>query len=202
MQTADILVLDFGSQYTQLIARRLREQGVYTELIPFNASIEQIKAKSPKGLILSGGPASVYAKDAYFCDEGIFDLGLPILGICYGMQLIAHKFGGSVIPASHKEYGKAELKIAKNSQLFDGVGDNSVVWMSHADKVEILPKNFEVLATSKSSEYCVFADENRKIYAMQFHPEVIHSEFGTAMLKNFSKICGISSTWNMGSFAK
>ncbi len=202
MQTADILVLDFGSQYTQLIARRLREQGVYTELIPFNASIEQIKAKSPKGLILSGGPASVYAKDAYFCDEKIFDLGLPILGICYGMQLIAHKFGGSVIPASHKEYGKAELKIAKNSQLFDGVEDNSVVWMSHADKVEILPKNFEVLATSKSSEYCVFADENRKIYAMQFHPEVIHSEFGTAMLKNFSKICGISSTWNMGSFAK
>ena len=202
MQTADILVLDFGSQYTQLIARRLREQGVYTELIPFNASIEQIKAKSPKGLILSGGPASVYAKDAYFCDEKIFDLGLPILGICYGMQLIAHKFGGSVIPASHKEYGKAELKIAKNSQLFEGVGDDSIVWMSHADKVEILPKNFEVLATSKSSEYCVFADENRKIYAMQFHPEVIHSEFGTTMLKNFSKICGISSTWNMGSFAK
>lgn len=202
MQTADILVLDFGSQYTQLIARRLREQGVYTELIPFNASIEQIKAKSPKGLILSGGPASVYAKDAYFCDEKIFDLGLPILGICYGMQLIAHKFGGSVIPASHKEYGKAELKIAKNSQLFEGVGDDSVVWMSHADKVEILPKNFEVLATSKSSEYCVFADENRKIYAMQFHPEVIHSEFGTTMLKNFSKICGLTSTWNMGSFAK
>ena len=202
MQTADILVLDFGSQYTQLIARRLREQGVYTELIPFNASIEQIKAKSPKGLILSGGPASVYAKDAYFCDEKIFDLGLPILGICYGMQLIAHKFGGSVIPASHKEYGKAELKITKNSPLFDGIKDESIVWMSHADKVETMPDGFEVMATSKSSEYCVFADENRKIYAMQFHPEVIHSEFGTVMLKNFSKICGLSSTWNMGSFAK
>ena len=202
MQTADILVLDFGSQYTQLIARRLREQGVYTELIAFNADIEQIKAKNPKGIILSGGPASVYAKDAYFCDERIFDLGLPILGICYGMQLIAHKFGGSVIPASHKEYGKAELKIAKNSPIFEGIKDESIVWMSHADKVEVLPNGFEILATSKNSEFCVFGDEKRKIYAMQFHPEVQHSEFGTAMLKNFSKICGLSSTWNMGSFAK
>ena len=168
MQTADILVLDFGSQYTQLIARRLREQGVYTELIAFNASIDEIKAKNPKGIILSGGPASVYAKDAYFCDEKIFELGLPVLGICYGMQLIAHKFGGSVVPASHKEYGKAELKIAKNSPLFDGVQDESIVWMSHADKVEVLPNGFEVMATSKNSEFCVFGDESRKIMLCSF----------------------------------
>ena len=203
MQTADILVLDFGSQYTQLIARRLREQGVYTELIAYDASIEQIKAKSPKGLILSGGPASVYAKDAYFCDDKIFELGIPILGICYGMQLIAHKFGASVVPASKKEYGKASLKLLRANRLFDGVGDNSTVWMSHSDKVESLPGGFDVLASSDESEWCVFGDEIRKIYALQFHPEVCHSRFGDRILKNFAKeICGLSSTWNMGSFAK
>lgn len=202
MKTADIIVLDFGSQYTQLIARRLREQGVYTELMPFNTSLDAIKAKKPKGIILSGGPASVYAKDAYFCDEGVFDLGLPILGICYGMQLIAHKFEGNVIPAGQKEYGKAKLKLSKESALFADVPDNSIVWMSHSDKVEKLPANFEVLAVSESSEFCAFGDDDRKIYAIQFHPEVVHSEFGEVMLKNFAKICNISSTWNMGSFAK
>ncbi len=202
MENADILVLDFGSQYTQLIARRLREEGVYTELIPFNASIEKIKAKNPRGIILSGGPASVYAKDAYFCDEGVFSLGVPVLGICYGMQLIAHRCGASVVPAAKKEYGKAALKIAQKHPLFEGVKDGSTVWMSHADKVESLPTGFTTLATSESSEYCVFGDDTRKIYAMQFHPEVVHSEFGTTILKNFSKICGLSSTWNMGSFAK
>ena len=112
-----IIVLDFGSQYTQLIARRLREQGVYTEILPFNVKVEEIKAKKPKGIILSGGPASVYAPDAYFCDEGVFKLKLPILGICYGMQLLAHKFGAQVAPASHKEYGKAELTVTKEHRL-------------------------------------------------------------------------------------
>ncbi|WP_298755868.1 glutamine-hydrolyzing GMP synthase [uncultured Campylobacter sp.] len=203
MQTADILVLDFGSQYTQLIARRLREQGVYTELIAYDAPIDKIKAKNPKGLILSGGPASVYAKDAYFCDNEIFELGIPILGICYGMQLIAHKFGASVVPAGKKEYGKASLKLLRASKLFGGVEDNSTVWMSHSDKVESLPEGFEVMASSDESEWCVFGDEIRKIYALQFHPEVCHSEFGDRILKNFAKeICGITSTWNMGSFAK
>ncbi len=203
MQTADILVLDFGSQYTQLIARRLREQGVYTELIAYDAPIDKIKAKNPKGLILSGGPASVYAKDAYFCDDKIFELGIPILGICYGMQLIAHKFGASVVPAGKKEYGKASLKLLRATRLFDGVKDNSTVWMSHSDKVESLPEGFEVMASSDESEWCVFGDEIRKIYALQFHPEVCHSEFGDRILKNFAKeICGITSTWNMGSFAK
>lgn len=202
MKNADILVLDFGSQYTQLIARRLREQGVYTELVPFNASIEAIKAKNPKGIILSGGPASVYDENAYFCDEGVFGLGLPILGICYGMQLIAHKNGANVAPAAHKEYGKANIEIIKDCDFMKGVENNSIVWMSHSDKVNELPSGFEVIAKSQNSEFCVFGDFERKIYAMQFHPEVAHSEFGSVMLKNFAKICGCESTWNMGSFAK
>lgn len=202
MKNADILVLDFGSQYTQLIARRLREQGVYTELVPFNASIEAIKAKNPKGIILSGGPASVYDENAYFCDEGVFELGLPILGICYGMQLIAHKNGANVAPAAHKEYGKANIEIIKDCDFMKGVENNSIVWMSHSDKVNELPSDFEVIAKSQNSEFCVFGDFERKIYAMQFHPEVAHSEFGSVMLKNFAKICGCESTWNMGSFAK
>lgn len=202
MKNADILVLDFGSQYTQLIARRLREQGVYTELVPFNASIDTIKAKNPKGIILSGGPASVYDENAYFCDDAIFELGLPILGICYGMQLIAHKNGANVAPAAHKEYGKANIEIIKECDFMSGVENNSVVWMSHSDKVNELPKGFEVIAKSQNSEFCVFGDFERKIYAMQFHPEVAHSEFGSVMLKNFAKICGCESTWNMGSFAK
>ena len=202
MKNADILVLDFGSQYTQLIARRLREEGVYAELMPFSAALEAIKAKNPKGIILSGGPASVYDENAYFCDDGIFTLGLPILGICYGMQLIAYKNGANVAPASHKEYGKANIKIIKECEVMSGVVDNSIVWMSHSDKVNELPKGFEVIAKSQNSEFCVFGDFERKIYAMQFHPEVAHSEFGSVMLKNFAKICGCDSTWNMGSFAK
>lgn len=203
MQTADIVILDFGSQYTQLIARRLRENGVYAELLPFNSKIDFIKQKSPKGIILSGGPASVYAKDAYFCDDEIFNLNIPILGICYGMQLIAHKFGADVIPAREKEYGKANLILEKESDLFKETPKNQIVWMSHSDKVENIPANFKVLATSQNSEFCAFGDNEKKIYALQFHPEVAHSEFGDNILKNFAKyICGCESTWNMGSFAK
>ena len=197
------IVLDFGSQYTQLIARRLREQGVYTEILPFSAKIEEIKAKKPKGIILSGGPASVYASDAYFCDEKIFKLKVPILGVCYGMQLIAHVFGAQVAPASHKEYGKAELSVTKTHPLFTDTPEKQIVWMSHSDLVKNLPNGFEAIATSENSPYCVFGDEKRKFYALQFHPEVQHSEFGTQILKNFAKyICGCESTWNMGSFAK
>jgi len=198
-----IIVLDFGSQYTQLIARRLREQGVYTEILPFSAKVEEIKAKKPKGIILSGGPASVYASDAYFCDEKIFKLKVPILGVCYGMQLIAHVFGAQVAPASHKEYGKAELSVTKTHPLFTDTPEKQIVWMSHSDIVKNLPNGFEAIATSENSPYCVFGDEKRKFYALQFHPEVQHSEFGTQILKNFAKyICGCESTWNMGSFAK
>ena len=203
MKQVPILVLDFGSQYTQLIARKLRESGVYTEVVPYRESIEDIKARNPQGIILSGGPASVYAPEAYHPDTGIWDLGLPILGICYGMQLITQHFGGSVVSASHHEYGKAKLKIENDSSIFKGISDNSTVWMSHGDRAERIPDGFEVIGTSENSPFAGIADESRKIYAFQFHAEVHHSVEGTMMLKNFAKyICGCDSTWNMGSFAK
>ncbi len=196
--------MDFGSQYTQLIARKLRESGVYTEVVPYRENIEDIKARKPQGIILSGGPASVYAEDAYKPDEGIWDLGLPILGICYGMQLITQHFGGEVIPADHHEYGKAKLHIEKeDSPIFQNVKQDSIVWMSHGDRAERIPEGFEVIGTSENSPYAAIADESRNIYAFQFHPEVHHSVEGVVMLKNFAKhICGCESTWNMGSFAK
>jgi len=204
MKQVPILVLDFGSQYTQLIARKMRESGVYCEVVPYREDIEAIRSRDPRGIIFSGGPASVYAEDAHKPDEGIWDLGLPILGICYGMQLITQHFGGEVIPADHHEYGKANLKIVKkDSPIFNNVEDESVVWMSHGDRVESLPAGFEVIATSENSPYAAIADEARKIYALQFHPEVHHSVEGVKMLKNFAKyICGCDSTWNMGGFAK
>ncbi len=198
-----ILVLDFGSQYTQLIARKLRESGVYTEVVPYRETLEDIKARKPQGIILSGGPASVYAEDAYHPDEGIWNLGLPILGICYGMQLITQHFGGEVIAADHHEYGKAKLHIESDTGIFSGMTDNEIVWMSHGDKAERLPEGFEIIGSSENSPYAAIADTLRKVYAFQFHPEVHHSVEGTKMLKNFAKhICGCSSTWNMGSFAK
>ena len=204
MKEVPILILDFGSQYTQLIARKLRESGVYAEVVPFREKIEDIKAKNPKGIILSGGPASVYAEDAYHPNSGIWELGLPILGICYGMQLISQHFGGEVIPADHHEYGKAKLHIIdRDSAIFKDIPDNSIVWMSHGDRVEKLPEGFKTVAVSDNSPHAAIADEARQIYAFQFHPEVHHSEYGTKMLKNFAKyICGCDSTWNMGSFAK
>jgi len=204
MKQVPIIVLDFGSQYTQLIARKLRESGVYTEVVPYREKIEDIKARKPQGIILSGGPASVYAEDAYHPDAGIWELGLPILGICYGMQLITQHFGGEVLPADHHEYGKAKLHIEKeDSPIFKDVKQDSTVWMSHGDRAERLPEGFEVIGTSENSPYAAIADESRNIYAFQFHPEVHHSEEGVVMLKNFAKhICGCESTWNMGSFAK
>ncbi len=203
MKHVPIVVLDFGSQYTQLIARKLRESGVYTEVVPYRESIDDIKARSPRGIILSGGPASVYAEDAYHPDEAIWELGVPVLGVCYGMQLITQHFGGEVVAADHHEYGKAKLKIESESPIFNGISDNQTVWMSHGDRAERLPKGFEVIGTSENSPYAAIADEKRKVYAFQFHPEVHHSVEGTAMLKNFAKyICGVESTWNMGSFAK
>ena len=204
MKHVPILVLDFGSQYTQLISKRLRNQGFYSEIVPYNESLEDIKARSPKGIVLGGGPASVYANDAYKVDKAIFDLGLPILGICYGMQTIAHYLGGSVVAADHQEYGKAKLNIQDNNcPLFEEITDSEIVWMSHGDKVETLPTGFKVVGTSENSPYAAIANEELKIYAVQFHPEVTHSVQGDKMLKNFAKyICKCESTWNMGNFAK
>ena len=203
MKHVPIVVLDFGSQYTQIIARKLRESGVYSEIVPYNESIEDIMARTPKGIILSGGPASVYASDSYHPDSTIFDLGLPILGICYGMQLISQHFGGSVIPATSHEYGKAKLDIIVENEIFKDTQNGQIVWMSHGDRVESIPSGFEKIAISENSPYAAIADTNRNIYAFQFHPEVYHSECGSKLLKNFAKyICGCESTWNMGSFAK
>ncbi|MFZ9659688.1 MAG: glutamine-hydrolyzing GMP synthase [Arcobacteraceae bacterium] len=204
MKNIPILVLDFGSQYTQLIARRLRESGVYAEIVPYNEKISDIKARNPQGIVLSGGPASVYAEDAYKVDAEIFNLGLPILGICYGMQTIAHYLGGSVVPADHHEYGKARLQIVdNNSPILKDITNNEIVWMSHGDRVETLPTGFKVIGTSENSPFAAISNEDKKIYAFQFHPEVVHSVEGAILLKNFAKyICGCESTWNMGNFAK
>ena len=199
-----ILVLDFGSQYTQLIARRLREYGVYTEIVPYFEKLDFIKAKNPKGIILSGGPASVYEEGAYKPDSRVFELGVPVLGICYGMQYIAHFFGGSVVRAEVQEFGKAVLEIADlNLALFKGVKQDSIVWMSHADKVESLPSGFVELAKSGNTHYCAIADFKRNVYALQFHPEVVHSECGGEILRNFAVgICGADISWNMRNFAE
>jgi len=207
MQTADIIVLDFGSQYTQLIARRLREEKVYCEIVPYFEDIEKIKVKNPKGIILSGGPASVYSKDAYRINKDIYKLGLPILGICYGMQLITVDFGGEVARADHHEYGKAELLFDEingaKSILFKDIPEKSIVWMSHSDRVEKLPDGFVRIAHTQNAPYAAIANEAKNIYALQFHPEVAHSEFGHIMLKNFAReICKITSKWDMSHFLK
>lgn len=203
MKEVPIVVLDFGSQYTQLIARKMRESGVYCEIVPYNEDIDKIKERNPKGIILSGGPASVYADDAYYPQEDIYSLGLPILGICYGMQLITQHFGGSVVAADHHEYGKAELNFQDSHAIFESTKSGQIVWMSHGDRVEKLPEGFEKIAYSSNSPYAAIANESKNIYAFQFHPEVYHSQEGEKLLKNFAKyVCGCESTWNMGSFAK
>jgi GMP synthase (glutamine-hydrolysing) len=181
----------------------MREEKVYCEIVPYNESVENIKAKNPKGLILSGGPSSVYEKDAYKIESGIYELGLPILGICYGMQLIAHHFGGSVAAANRHEYGKASVSYTDDSTIFKNTQNNSVYWMSHADRVESLPQGFVCIASSDNSDNAAIANYDKKIYALQFHPEVTHSVEGAKVLRNFAKeICGCETTWNMGSFAK
>jgi GMP synthase (glutamine-hydrolysing) len=199
----EILVIDFGSQYTQLIARRVRELKVYSEIIPCTAPFSEIKKRAPKGIILSGGPASVYEKDAPKIDKEIFSLGIPILGICYGMQLITHLLGGVVSRAERREYGKAVIKIDDFEDLFANVKNESTVWMSHADKIDKMPEGFIRLAHTENSPYAAMADRNRKIYALQFHPEVVHTEEGKKILKNFVfKICDCSPSWNMHSFVE
>ena len=207
MTNVSIIVLDFGSQYTQLIARRLREDKIYCEILPYHTSVEDIKTKNPKGIILSGGPSSVYNEDAYEVDKGVYNMGLPILGICYGMQRIAVDFGGSVVRSNQHEYGKAELTInnvGENcSPLLKDCDDDGVVWMSHSDKVDVLPEGFEPIATSANSPYAAIANEKKRVYAMQYHPEVQHSEEGYLMLRNFAKtICGVTEKWKMEHFLK
>jgi GMP synthase (glutamine-hydrolysing) len=204
MEKADIVILDFGSQYTQLIARRLREEEVYCEIVPYFEEIEKIKARQPKGIIFSGGPASVYDEDSYAVDKKIYDLDLPILGICYGMQRITVDFGGDVQRATKHEYGKSELNFHEtSSELFDNCDVGSVAWMSHGDRVEKLPEGFVPLAFTDNSPYAGIGNPEKKIYALQFHPEVKHSVDGYLILRNFAKkVCGVTEKWNMGHFSK
>ncbi len=195
-----VIILDFGSQYTQLIARRIRELGVYSEIVPGNITYKKLTNQKPNAIILSGGPASVHDKDAFHLDKEIFEMGLPMLGICYGLQLMAHQLGGKVRRATKREYGEATLKVTARSMLFDGVDKSSRVWMSHGDDMQKLPKDFVVTATTNS---VMAAAENvdKRMYGIQFHPEVVHTNEGTKILQNFlSQISGLSRNWNMRGF--
>ncbi len=200
-----ILVLDFGSQYTQLIARRIRELGVYTELHPFSLSIEAIKNLHPKGIIFSGGPSSVYADDAPHCSKELFDMNIPILGICYGLQIIAYQLGGEVDRSARREFGNAEVVIDDTTDLFTGFNGSTaekstVVWMSHGDTLTKLPEGFERIGHSRNSPICAIHNPKKKIYGVQFHPEVAHTVKGTEILSNFVfTICGCKGGWEADS---
>jgi GMP synthase (glutamine-hydrolysing) len=200
-----VLILDFGSQYTQLIARRVRELNVYSEIYPFYKGMERIKSRpSPPGaVILSGGPSSVYDPGSPKISTDILNTGIPILGICYGLQLIAYLLNADVEPAGGREYGLANLEILKKSRLLDGVADQSNVWMSHGDKLTGFPGDFEVTARTRNSEIAVIESPKRKIFGVQFHPEVVHTDKGKKIIHNFLfNIAGLSSDWNMGNFIK
>jgi GMP synthase (glutamine-hydrolysing) len=195
-----VLVLDFGSQYSQLIARRIRELNVYCELVPGDTSWPELEAMGPSGLILSGGPASVYEPGAPQVDARALRSGLPVLGICYGMQLIAHHLGGEVAPGSHREYGPALISVAEPERLFAGLPEEQPVWMSHGDHVLQLPPGFKALASSANSPCAAFSDGER-ILGIQFHPEVAHTPHGKDILRNFlTRVCGCTGAWTAGSF--
>ena len=198
-----ILILDFGGQYNQLIARRVRECNVYSEVVPFNISLEEIKAKNPKGIIFTGGPASVYGEDSPKCADGIFDLGLPILGICYGMQLMSHNLGGKVASATTREYGETSVSIDNSSLLFQGFEDNNIFLMSHTDYVEAVPEGFNKIGFTSVCPNAAMENPEKKLYGIQFHPEVNNSVNGTQVIKNFLyNICNCSGDWKMSSFVE
>lgn len=198
-----IIVLDFGSQYNQLITRRIREFGVYSELHAHTITAEELKAMNATGIIFSGGPNSVYDENAFHIDEEIFNLGLPILGICYGMQLMTHALGGKVEKAAHREYGKAEIQVMNDNALFGELPKEQVVWMSHGDLVTVTPEGFETIATSTSCPIAAMANAERKFYAVQFHPEVRHSVYGNDLLRQFVfDVCNAKGDWSMESFVE
>lgn len=198
-----LLILDYGSQYSHLIARRVRECGVYSEVLDGHASFEKIKEKKPSAIILSGGPSSVYEKDAPKCNPAVLEMGIPLLGICYGMQLIAHMSGAEVKHYSKREYGKTEMNIDDFSDIFSGIDAKINVWMSHGDSVEELPKGFVRLAHSANTPYVAIANKTKKIYGVQFHPEVSHTHMGTQIIKNFLfEVCKLERDWNMKDFIK
>jgi len=200
-----ILILDFGSQYTQLIARRIREAKVYCEIHPFDMPAAEIEAYRPKGVVLSGGPSSIYVDRAPMADRIVLSLGVPVLGICYGMQFLTHALGGGVAHAADREYGSAMISLTDHGDLFEGMEElgEQPVWMSHGDRIDSLPEGFRVLASSRNSPIAAMADRTRKFYGVQFHPEVAHTPEGVRMLKNFLfGICGCRPVWTMTSFVR
>lgn len=199
-----ILILDFGSQVTQLIARRVREAGVYCEVVPFNSAEDALQDKSLKGIILSGGPASVLGVETPRAPEAVFETELPILGICYGLQTLAAQLGGEVTSSDHQEFGRAMVDISTNSPLFEGIwqkGERHQVWMSHGDHVRRAPEGFDVIGTSEGAPVAIIADEQRRYYGVQFHPEVVHTPDGAKLLENFVRtICGCTGDWSMAAY--
>ena len=198
MKVQRIAILDYGSQYTQLIARRIRELQVFSEIIPFDTPASKLREDPPQGIILSGGPNSVFEEGAPGIDPEIFKLGIPILGICYGMQLLSQNLGGAVEPGKKREYGKTEISIMPGNDLFTGLPDKFIVWMSHGDRVSKIPNGFRVSAVSDNCPYAAIRDESRRFYAMQFHPEVVHTQYGNQILGNFLfKVCGCKGDWKL-----
>ncbi|MDU6266712.1 MAG: glutamine-hydrolyzing GMP synthase [Anaerocolumna aminovalerica] len=198
-----VIILDFGGQYNQLIARRVRECNVYCEVLPHNTSLERIKELQPKGIIFTGGPASVYAEDSPTIDKGIFELGIPVLGICYGAQLMNYLLGGKVSKAPVREYGKTEVTVNHESKLFKDVSKNTIFWMSHTDYIEQFAEGFTISAQSESCPVAAFEKSSQNLYGVQFHPEVVHSQEGTRMIHNFLyEVCKCSGDWKMDSFTE
>ncbi len=198
-----VLILDFGGQYNQLIARRVRECNVYSEVVPYNISLEKIKEKAPKGIIFTGGPASVFGENAPKCAKGIFELGIPVLGICYGMQLMAYTLGGKVAHANTREYGETNVSIDNTSDLFNGFSTQNVFLMSHTDYVENVPEGFKKIASTPVCPNAAMVESQKKLYGIQFHPEVNNSVNGTQVIRNFLyNICGCSGDWVMSSFVE
>jgi GMP synthase (glutamine-hydrolysing) len=197
-----VIVIDFGAQYSQLIARRIRECHVYCELVPYAAALQRIAEKRPTGIVLSGGPPSVYEERAPSIDPSIYGLGIPVLGICYGMQLMARQLGGEVLPGGQqREYGKTELQVTAPDLVFRDLNSELVCWMSHGDRVDAPPPGFEVLATTANTPVAAMADADRGLYGVQFHPEVTHTQWGTEILRNFLvHACGCRRTWTMDNF--
>ena len=199
-----LLIVDFGSQVTQLIARRVRESGVYCEIVPFHSASEKFAEIDPRAVILSGGPNSVADMDTPRIPENILHSGMPILGICYGQQALCAQLGGSVEQSDEREFGRAELKLQATHSLFDGfaaAGDTLPVWMSHGDRVNALPDGFSVVGTSDNAPFAAIADDARKIFGVQFHPEVVHTPDGAALLRNFThNIAGCRDNWTMAAF--
>ena len=203
MEREMVIVLDFGGQYNQLIARRVRECNVYCEVHPYTMSIEKIREMNPKGIIFTGGPNSVYGEDSPTCSNEIYGLGIPILGICYGSQLMAHMNGGKVTTAPVSEYGKTEVEVDNSSVLFEDVSPKTICWMSHTDYIEKAPENFRVTAHTPVCPVAAMENSEKKLYAVQFHPEVMHTQEGVKMLSNFVyKVCGCSGDWKMDSFVE